>query len=226
MKTVVNQDSTERFSFIHKSMDMGNQRQKVTYRTAQELMNLYQCSESFIKRYLSGLVSANKERLGLKGANITLAKVVAHPVDVGPQAFNALMTASHAAGVNTEFRTVEEFRKHCCVDESTAAALYFVYSLVNSTDMFDYQADFEEKILCVDIGGGTSDITPIHYEMDDFGYQTIRIKPSKGVERLGGDQLDIWLAELILQKLTAAEEVDGTLEQDILKMMWTICGWR
>lgn len=219
MKTIVNQDSSERFSFIHKSMDMGNQRQKVTYRTAQELMNFFiNVLSRSSERYLSGLVSANKERLGLKGANITLSKAIfTHPVDIGPQAFNALMAASHAAGVNMEFRTVEEFRKNCCVDESTAAALYFVYSLVNNTEMFEYQADFEEKILCVDIGGGTSDITPIHYEMDDFGYQTIRIKPSKGVERLGGDQLDIWLAELILQKLTAAEELDGTLEQDILK---------
>ena len=212
MKTIVNQDANERFSFIHKSVDAGNQRQKVTYRTAQELMNFFiNVLSRSSERYLSGLVSAEKEKLGLKGANITLSKAIfTHPVDVGPQAFQALMTASHAAGINKEYRTVEEFKEKCCVDESTAAALYFVYSLVNNADLFGYEADFEEKILCVDIGGGTSDITPIYYEMDAFGLQSIEILPSKGVERLGGDQLDIWLAELILTKLKAAEKSEET----------------
>lgn len=220
MKTVVNRDANEQFSFIHQSMDHSKTEQNmVKYKTAQELMNFFidvLCRSS--ERDLSGMVSSDKERLGLKGANITLSKAIfTHPVDISEQAFHALMTASHEAGVNVEHQNIEDFKKYCCVDESTAAALYFVYSLINQPELFDYTADVEEKVLCIDIGGGTSDITLMHYEMDDFGYQTIKILPSKGLGRLGGDQLDTWLAELLLSKVEKEEISAGELDSDLLR---------
>lgn len=219
MKTVVNQDATERFSFIHNSDKDGNRQSSIKYRTAQELMNFFiNVLARSAERHLSGLVSTDKERLGLSGANISLSRAIfTHPVDIGPQGFQSLMAASHAAGLNTQYKTIEEFQQKCCVDESTAAALFFVYSLINQQELFGYEPNFDEKILCVDIGGGTSDITPIHYEMDpNFGLQTIKIMPSKGIERLGGDQLDLWLADLVLRKIEDQERMDNNMEIDLL----------
>ena len=64
-----------------------------------------------------------------------------------------------------------------------------------------------ERVICVDIGGGTSDITTMSVMSDDYGYTSVDIWKSFGVRNLGGDQLDSALTDVVLQKLVSHSNI-------------------
>ena len=164
MKTIVNKDPNEQLKFI-----------KTTSKTlqtfkAKELLKFFiaELHERAEKILSEGLVDTQKRELGLQGDNIVLPNAMfTHPVEITNAGIAALMEAGHATKLNTEYTDIKSFRENRCVDESTAAMVSFIYHLTlkgTFSDLYQYQA--KERLLCIDIGGGTTDITTAELEND------------------------------------------------------------
>jgi len=83
------------------------------------------------------------------------------------------------------------------VNEPTAAAL--AYGLDKGKE--------DELILCVDLGGGTYDVSVLEIGKDD-GFSTIQVRSTSGDNRLGGDDWDKAISDWLMKKFKAESGVD------------------
>lgn len=125
--------------------------------------------------------------------------VFTHPVEA-PTSLNAvLFAAARAAGLDGGATSVEEFGRFGLIDESSAALLhYLTLRAEEEADGVEGSGLAGEKVLCLDVGGGTTDITaaetgdPAAFTLD------IRIRATAGDGRLGGEDLDRAIARAAL----------------------------
>jgi molecular chaperone DnaK len=112
--------------------------------------------------------------------------VVTIPANFANEAREATMEAAKAAGLQIKY----------IINEPTAAALYFAH----------YKGEQLGGVYAVyDLGGGTFDITIVRISGED-----IQVLGTEGVSKLGGDDIDQKLQELIARKYL--DETGGALE--------------
>jgi molecular chaperone DnaK len=106
--------------------------------------------------------------------------VVTIPANFANEAREATMAAAKAAGLNIRY----------IINEPTAAALYYAFK--NGQELNGYYAVY-------DLGGGTFDVSVIK-----VAGQQIDVVATGGVSKLGGDDFDAALHELVCQKFKQA----------------------
>lgn len=102
--------------------------------------------------------------------------VVTIPANFAHEARDATMTAAQSAGLNVKF----------IVNEPTAAALYYA---------FKRGKDLNGNYAVYDLGGGTFDISIIRVQGHD-----VEVLATNGVARLGGDDFDRAIVEIVGNK--------------------------
>ena len=150
------------------------------------------------------------------GEVIVPRAVFTHPVGPSPSMIEALHKAAVRQGLIEPAMGLDDFRESRCVDEATAAIIAYVW--LRALDRLAPHAgeSDHERILCVDIGGGTMDVAAA--EIQDFqkyrstGAQvTIRLRASEGDSRFGGDHVDQLIAKQALASLgerAAARQIE------------------
>ena len=114
--------------------------------------------------------------------------VVTIPANFPSEAREATMAAAKSAGLNVSY----------IINEPTAAALYYAFK--NGEDLHGNYAVY-------DLGGGTFDVSIIHVDG-----QNVDVLASNGVSKLGGDDFDTALKQLVQKKykeMTGDELEDG-----------------
>jgi Molecular chaperone len=127
----------------------------------------------------------------LQDAEKTLGEVskavVTIPANFANEARDATMAAAKKAGLDVDF----------IINEPTAAALYYIYQAKDE--------EFSGFYAVYDLGGGTFDISII-----DVNGKEIDVIATNGVSKLGGDDFDKILIELVNKKYKdlTGEELD------------------
>jgi molecular chaperone DnaK (HSP70) len=216
IKTVVARDPRTRYVFYRRVTGLGDQR--VT-KTPQDLLDLF-ISElrTRAEEGVSYLPVEAGEDLGLDiGTQIALSRAVfSHPVEMTDDARRALMEAAHGAGINEKVREVGEFFETSCIDEATAAVLSYVQGRVQDPPILDVPPEDCEKVLCFDMGGGTTDLATVEvlqmkkFHDDPTGDTRVVVKlEAKAGAPFGGDDLDEMLAATILSEVRRQSEEQG-----------------
>lgn len=206
IKTVIARKPWMRYVFYRSGTDSA--RQRVT-RTAQELLNLF-ISELRRRGEMGARLLPRKafSDLGLDGmgTQINLGQAVfSHPAEIGTEAKRALMEAARRAGINEAFSELDGFFGVGSIDEATAAVLAYAEERVLGS-FSDLPRSDTERVLCFDMGGGTTDMAAIEvlgiasYDAGERERVTVNLKARAGV-RFGGDYLDQLLALMILQEI-------------------------
>ena len=120
----------------------------------------------------------------VKDARSTLGEigdaVVTIPANFAHEARDATMSAAKAAGLNVKF----------IVNEPTAAALFYA---------FQSGEELSGNYAVYDLGGGTFDISIIRVHG-----QNVEVLATNGVAKLGGDDFDLVIVEIVSRKFRDA----------------------
>lgn len=142
---------------------------------------------SYTPRQLSTFVLRKlKEETEAKTGPISEA-VVTIPANFSNEAREDTLAAARAAGLNVKY----------IINEPTAAAMYFAQT--TGEELHGVYAVF-------DLGGGTFDVTIMRITGKD-----IEVLATEGVARLGGDDFDAKIREIVSRKYTATS--GGTLSE-------------
>jgi molecular chaperone DnaK (HSP70) len=217
IKTVIARDPKTKYVFHKRTSGQGDQR--VT-KTPQDLLNLFIAElRARAEPGVNHLPGEVLDALDLDiGTQITLSRAVfSHPVETTEEAQRALRAAAHGAGINVSVQDVEDFFEQCCIDEATAAVLAYVAGRVQDPPILDLPPADRERVLCFDMGGGTTDLATVEVlQMASFlgdpnGITRVIVNlENKGGARFGGDDLDEMLAFMILAGVERQSEERGT----------------
>jgi molecular chaperone DnaK (HSP70) len=216
IKTVVGDGGERDYRFFTKGADGGPQ--EVRFKP-QDLLN------RFIRQvrlraeegasHLGAEIRRHENLLGRQPLFRTA--VFSHPVEMTYSMKLALMQAAHRAGINTHIQAPEEFFLECCVDEATAAVLAYVDRLLYRAKRgAKHEIRDLERILCVDIGGGTTDIAAVTvrdmaaYAAETSEKVTVDLWNNHGDRKFAGDVLDRFLAQEILKDIEAQSRRMGS----------------
>jgi molecular chaperone DnaK (HSP70) len=217
IKTVVSDGAKSEYRFLKKGTD-GFQDVKVR---TQELLNLFIGQvRSRAEQGVLSLKSEIRRREKLLDRRASFRRAVfSHPVEITDSMKLALMQAAHKAGINKDIGTPQEFFDERCVDEATAAVLAFVNQLL--IDKSEGRSGSElkdlERILCIDIGGGTTDIAAVavkdmaSYAAEVTDKVTVELWSKSGDRRFAGDTLDQMLGGEILKDIERQSREQGAL---------------
>ena len=114
--------------------------------------------------------------------------VVTIPANFAHEARDATMAAAKAAGLNVNY----------IINEPTAAALYYAFQ---SGD------ELSGMYAVYDLGGGTFDVSIIRVDGQD-----VEVMAKNGVSKLGGDDIDEAIQNLVRQQCLASKQIE--LEPD------------
>jgi len=165
--------------FGQKGYDVGARFKRQMGETAQIQLG----SRTFTPTDLSAAV-LKKMRDVAEAANGPITEaVITIPANFMQEARDATMVAAKKAGISV---------KHI-INEPTAAALYYCFKEGNS---------FDGKYVVYDLGGGTFDVSIVQANGTD-----IEVLATEGVSKLGGDDFDRAIRDIILDKY---KEITGT----------------
>ena len=150
--------------------------------TAKQQINSHSFTPSELSAFvIKKLVKDAENQIG----SISEA-VVTIPANFSSEAREATMAAANTAGLNVRY----------IINEPTAAALYYAFK--NGEDLHGNYAVY-------DLGGGTFDVSIIKVDG-----QNVEVLASNGVSKLGGDDFDFAVMNLVRKKYAdlAGEELD------------------
>ncbi len=210
IKTVVVSGTRMRYRFFAKD---GDRRRRVA-KEPQDLLNLFIRKLRIQgEKHLAFLPADARSEAGLDSHLLTFRHAVfSHPVQVPKNMKRALMQAAHEAQVNTLVEDPDQFFSEFCVDEATAAVLAYVDSRLAGDLMADASLLDFERVLCFDMGGGTTDIAAVEvldakaYGSGDKAHVTVRLWSKAGDNGFGGDYLDRRLARMLLEQVRQKSE--------------------
>jgi hypothetical chaperone protein len=214
IKTVVARDPGTRYVFYKRTAGL----KRVT-KTPQDLLNRF-ISElrSRAESGVNQLPVDSYRDLELEiGTQIMLSQAVfSHPVTITQEARRALMEAAHGAGINESVREIDDFFEQSCIDEATAAVLAYVQVRIQDPPLLEAPRTDCERVLCFDMGGGTTDLATVEVlQMDSFlsdrtGKTRVVVNlEAKDGARFGGDDLDEMLADMILAEVQQQSEAQS-----------------
>ena len=147
--------------------------------------NLHSINDkTFTPTELSGLVLKKLLQDTEKSIGSVGEAVVTIPANFAHEARDATMTAARAAGLNVKY----------IINEPTAAALYYAFKTGDT---------LSGMYAVYDLGGGTFDVSIIRVDGQD-----IEVLASNGVSKLGGDDFDDVLIEIVNRKYKEATNED------------------
>ena len=143
---------------------------------------------------LSALVLADLKRIAEQEVGKIAKAVVTIPANFAIEAREATMQAAKMAGLNVDV----------IINEPTAAALYYA---------FQSGEELSGNYVVYDLGGGTFDVSVIRVSGQD-----VDVLASNGIARLGGDDFDKKLIEVVKKKYKEEtneemDELEYTLNQ-------------
>ncbi|MDP2341428.1 MAG: Hsp70 family protein [Deltaproteobacteria bacterium] len=214
IKSVIARDASTQYDFLSRAPD-GTFRREVF--KSQQLLN------SFIhelrvraERAKDHLAPAQLKGLGYGSGRARFkAAVFSHPVEVTPGMRDALRESAWAAGLNRALVDPQDFSTQGCVDEATAAVLAYVHGRVHKRIAAATPPEDLERVLCFDLGGGTTDVAAIEIrgQAAFLAQQATRIElvlcGTAGDNRFGGDDLDALIARAILDDIGQASTRQG-----------------
>ena len=133
-------------------------------------------SNQFTPTDLSAAVLSEMRRIAEKEVGEIAEAVVTIPANFTHEARDATMQAAKKAGLNVKY----------IINEPTAAALYYGY---------DGGDAMSGNYIVYDLGGGTFDVSVVKISGDN-----IEVVATEGVSKLGGDDFDRALREIIKTK--------------------------
>lgn len=136
--------------------------------------------KSFSPTELSALVLKKLAKDAAATVGPIAEAVVTIPANFANEAREATMAAAKAAGLNVRY----------IINEPTAAALYYAFR--NGQEMNGYYAVY-------DLGGGTFDVSVIR-----VAGQQVDVVATNGVSKLGGDDFDSALHDIVARKFKQA----------------------
>ena len=144
-----------------------------------------------------------QEKIGGTATTVIFNKaLLTHPVGMSEEALRIVYNATQSAGLNTNAydRPVDfaYFKENYCLDEASAA----IIALITNKDFNRIKAS-HEKILCVDIGGGTTDISTIEVNKRKFD-NTFQKMYLEGMY-FGGDTIDEIIVRLAIKGFFGAK---------------------
>ncbi len=214
IKSVIAQHPSTRYHFLEE-LEPGNYRRR-TY-APQELLDLFITElRRRAERAVSNLGVRQLRSLQLDSGKVRFVQAIfSHPVEVSADMKQALMKASHAAGLNRDQHAVDAFLAGCCVDEATAAALSYVYARMSGEVATDHPHSDLERVLCFDVGGGTTDVAAVSlHDMASFREGraqtiTVNLEVTAGDPLFGGDDLDELVAGWVIEDITTQSADQG-----------------
>ncbi len=218
IKTLVGRDPKMQVFFLRKRDHGGYDRET---KTSQDLLNIFIAElRRRAERGAVRLKRAEREDLGLEASQAVIRRAVfSHPAEVTDEMRQALMEAAHRTGINTSDDS-ESFAENYCADEATAAVLAYVDSRIAAhlaEDEVGPELRDGERILCFDMGGGTTDLAAV--EVDGMRAHVaagdgepprvvVRLRTNAG-DRFGGDDLDVAVASFFLDHILHRSEEQG-----------------
>lgn len=207
IKSVISRSPETWYHFLERSPEGAWRRR--SYRP-QELLDRF-ITELRLRaeRAVSGLSMQQLRALRI-GPKVRFRQAIfSHPVEVDADMKAALMQASHAAGLNLQLASSQEFIEERCIDEATSAALAYVYARLDPSSRVgvEHPLSDRERVLAVDIGGGTTDVAAVELQdLASFWEQeieqvSVELHATAGDPLWGGDDLDLLLAEWVLEDL-------------------------
>jgi molecular chaperone DnaK (HSP70) len=207
IKSVISRSPETWYHFLERSPEGAWRRR--SYRP-QELLDRF-ITELRLRaeRAVSGLSMQQLRALRI-GPKVRFRQAIfSHPVEVDADMKAALMRASHVAGLNLQISNIQEFIEERCIDEATSAALAYVYARLDPSSRVgvEHPLSDRERVLAVDIGGGTTDVAAVELQdlasfwEQDVEQVSVELHATAGDPLWGGDDLDLLLAEWILDEL-------------------------
>ncbi len=214
IKSVIAQHPSTRYHFLEE-LEPGRYRRR-TY-APQELLNLFITElRRRAERAVSNLNVRQLRSLQLDSGKVRFVQAIfSHPVEVSADMKQALMKAAHAAGLNREQRSADDFLAGACVDEATAAALSYVYARMSGEVASDRPPMDLERVLGFDVGGGTTDVAAVEIrDMASFlagsaDTITVSLEVTAGDPLFGGDDLDELIAGWVLEEIARQSAEQG-----------------
>lgn len=217
IKSVVSDGKRSEYRFLKKGPQGGFK--EARFKT-QELLNLF--IREVRSRAENGLLYLSAEARAREGLidrrALFRTAVFSHPVEMTESMKVALMHAAHRAGINLDIKSADEFFNERCVDEATAAVLAYVYKCLvdRSEGRGEHELTDLEKILCVDIGGGTTDLAAVvvkdmaSYAQEEADKVAVELWSSNGDRKFAGDVLDQLLAKEFLNEIAQQSRDKGS----------------
>jgi molecular chaperone DnaK (HSP70) len=214
IKSVIARKPETSWDFLEQTADGRSQHRTFS---SQQLLDLF-ITELRLRaeRAVSHLSRAQLQDLHL-GPKVRFREAIfSHPVEVSASMKQALHRAAHAAGLDAHLTELDDFLEEACVDEATAAVLAYVYARLDPSRQGQLgPLRPGERVLCVDMGGGTTDVAAV--ELRDLeGYAsgtservTVVLHATAGDPRFGGDDLDRLLASWILTEVQRQATEEG-----------------
>ena len=194
-------DGVDKFRFFYK-IDGDRKNVPIEY-SIQRLLNIF-ISQLKIKTEEAYQSLEDEDRIKIANLGAKEAKNVifqnalfTHPVNMSRESLRKLFEAAQSAGLNTTTYhgdpvDFEYFLDNYCLDEASAAIIALI------TDKRFPRDGEDEKILCVDIGGGTTDISTVFVNEvhGERGFQKMYLDGLK----FGGDDVDDIILTLCIEK--------------------------
>ena len=214
IKSVIAQHPSTRYHFLEE-LEPGRYRRR-TY-APQHLLDLFITElRRRAERAVSNLSVQQLRTLQLDSGKVRFVQAIfSHPVEVSADMKQALMKSAHAAGLNREQRSADDFLAGACVDEATAAALAYVYARMSGEVAADRPHMDLERVLGFDVGGGTTDVAAVEIrDMASFvagsnDTITVSLEVTAGNPLFGGDDLDELVAAWVLEEITRQSTEQG-----------------
>ena len=143
--------------------------------------------KSFSPTDLSAAVLLEMKKIAEKEVSEVAEAVITIPANFMQEARDATMHAAKKAGLNVKF----------IINEPTAAALYYGYKEGSA---------LSGNIVVYDLGGGTFDVSVVNIENEN-----IEVLATEGVSKLGGDDFDKAIQEIVKHKF---KEITGKLPEE------------
>ena len=204
IKSVIARDPDADYHFLERTPEGWRRR---SY-TPQQLLDLFiEELRRRAEKAVSELPARTLQSLRLSSKVRFDGAVFSHPVEVNAETRQALTDAAGRAGLQTEL-----------VDEATAAVLAYVYSRLDPASQVGrhHRLVPVERILCMDVGGGTTDVAAVEVrDLDGFLAMdvpkvTVQLEATSGDPLFGGDDLDQLVAAWIVDAVRVAAERQGS----------------
>lgn len=209
IKSIVSQRPSQEYRFV---VNQDGRPQHATY-TAQELLNRFIAELRRRAEIAAGrLERETQRRFGLTDSVRFERAIFTHPVMVAPQMRKALMAAAHACDLNTHLPDLGAFEKRGCIDEATAAVLAYIQHIYDNTPQL---LTDKMQLLCIDIGGGTSDIAIVRIT-DSASFLSgaadkvqVTLQATAGLPNFGGDRIDRQVVHLLLEQIRKSQKAQA-----------------
>lgn len=192
----------------HFAWTEGEERRFTTRRTPELARDLIR---ELVRRSVEAHARLPIAERGTRASRVRFTRAVfTHPVKISNTLATTLWQAARCAGLDGG-QTLEEFRRTSMLDEASAAIIH--YLAWREAQGLPRRPEGDERVLCFDVGGGTTDVTAVHAREPEPDIVEVAILHTSGDNRFGGEDIDRAVAELVVDR---ARETEPELRGDLV----------